>query len=60
MLNKATPGTYVPANGADYPGRRFGKSLKQIAQLVKADVGVEVAFAEMGGWDTHVNAGARA
>jgi uncharacterized protein (DUF1501 family) len=55
VLNKLTPGSYVAANGAVYPGGRFGESLKQIAQLVKADVGVEVAFAEMDGWDTHTN-----
>jgi uncharacterized protein (DUF1501 family) len=57
MLKKANPGVYVPARGANYPNGKFGESLKQIAQLVKADVGMEVAFAEMGGWDTHVNQG---
>ena len=46
---------YLPANGADYPDSRFGNSLKQIARLIKANVGLEVAFADMGGWDTHVN-----
>jgi uncharacterized protein (DUF1501 family) len=46
---------YTPANGAEYPDTRFGNSLKQIARLIKADVGLEVAFADMGGWDTHVN-----
>src|SRR6202162_3729490 len=46
---------YTPANGARYPGGKFGQSLQQIARLIKADVGVEVAFAEIGGWDTHVN-----
>ena len=59
MLKKANPGNYVPSNGANYPAGRYGDSLKQIAQLIKADVGVEVAFAEMGGWDTHVNEGPR-
>lgn len=59
LLKKAIPGTYIPANGATYPGGRFGESLKQIAQLIKADVGVEVAFAESGGWDTHTNETAR-
>lgn len=49
---------YQAQNGAKYPGGNFGKSLQQIAQLIKADVGVEVAFAESGGWDTHVNQGA--
>ena len=46
---------YTPANGAEYPDTKFGNSLKQIARLIKADVGLEVAFADMGGWDTHVN-----
>jgi uncharacterized protein (DUF1501 family) len=31
--------------------------LMQIAQLIKAGVGLQVAFAEAGGWDTHVNEG---
>jgi uncharacterized protein (DUF1501 family) len=47
--------TYVPASGANYGNGGFGKSLQQIAQLIKANVGVEVAFADIGGWDTHVN-----
>ncbi len=47
--------TYVPANGATYPNGGFGRSMQQIAQLIKANVGVEVAFADIGGWDTHVN-----
>jgi uncharacterized protein (DUF1501 family) len=46
---------YTPANGAKYPGGKFGQNLQQIARLIKADVGIEVAFAEIGGWDTHVN-----
>jgi len=46
---------YVPANGAKYPNGRFGQSLQQIARLIKSDVGLEVAFADIGGWDTHVN-----
>lgn len=57
MLRHVNPGTYIPANGAEYPTTAFGNSLKQIAQLIKADMGVEVAFADMGGWDTHVNQG---
>jgi uncharacterized protein (DUF1501 family) len=47
--------SYVPQNGAQYPNGRLAQSLRQIAQLIKADVGVEVAFADVGGWDTHVN-----
>ncbi len=57
MLESANPGRYSPANGARYPSGRLGRSLRQIAQLIKADLGVEMAFADMGGWDTHVNQG---
>lgn len=46
---------YKPANGARYPAGRLGQGLQQIASLIKADAGLEVAFADMGGWDTHVN-----
>jgi len=57
MLKAADPLQYKPAAGADYPRGRFGDSMKQIAQLLKADLGVEVAFADIGGWDHHVNEG---
>ena len=57
-LQRMNLASYTPANSAAYPAGKFGESLKQIAQLVKADVGLEVAFAETGGWDTHVNQGA--
>ena len=56
-LKAVDPGRYQPANGASYPATAFGQALKQIAQLIKSDVGLEVAFAEAGGWDTHVNQG---
>lgn len=46
---------YTPANGARYPNARLGQSLQQIARIIKADVGLEVAFTDVGGWDTHVN-----
>jgi uncharacterized protein (DUF1501 family) len=46
---------YTPANGVHYPGGRLGQSLQQIARIIKADVGLEVAFTDVGGWDTHVN-----
>ena len=58
MLKDADPSRYAPANGAEYPRSAYGEALKQIAQLVKADVGLEVAFAESGNWDHHVNEGA--
>ena len=57
MLRSADPEKYTPAPGANYPRGRFGDSLRQVAQLVKANLGVEVAFADIGGWDHHVNEG---
>ena len=54
ILKKVQSAPYTPANGASYPAGRFGDSLRQIAQLIKANVGVEVAFADYGGWDHHV------
>jgi uncharacterized protein (DUF1501 family) len=57
MLKSADPSKYKPAVGADYSKGRFGDSLKQLAQLIKANLGVQVAFADIGGWDHHVNEG---
>ena len=58
MLQSANPQRYQPENGADYPRSQFGQRLREIAQLIKSGVGIEVAFADVGGWDTHVNQGA--
>ena len=57
MLKSANPQKYAPGNGAEYPRSQFGQRLLQIAQLIKSDVGLEIAFADVGGWDTHVNQG---
>ena len=57
QLKKINPESYQPENGADYPKSRFGQSLQEIAELFKADVGLEVAFLDSGGWDHHVNEG---
>jgi len=57
MLRAANPRRYQPEHGAEYPRSQFGQRLLQIAQLIKADVGLEIAFADVGGWDTHVNQG---
>ncbi|HJZ79357.1 MAG TPA: DUF1501 domain-containing protein [Pyrinomonadaceae bacterium] len=56
-LKQVNPAQYKPENGAVYPQSPFGNALKQTAQLIKAGVGLEVAFADVGGWDTHVNEG---
>lgn len=57
QLRSITGSGYEPARQAKYPAGNFGRALQQIAQLIKADVGLEIAFAESGGWDTHVNQG---
>jgi uncharacterized protein (DUF1501 family) len=57
ILRAANPKQYEPRNGAEYPRSQFGQRLRQIAQLIKSDVGLEIAFADVGGWDTHVNQG---
>lgn len=44
---------YYPANGAQYPDSDFGYALRQVAQLIKAEVGLEIACVDIGGWDTH-------
>ena len=57
MLKANDPGQYRPAAGANYPRGRFGDALRQTAQLIKGNLGVQVAFTDIGGWDHHVNEG---
>jgi len=58
MLRTTNPQQYTPASGVQYPSSPFGQTLQQIAHLVKSKVGLQVAFADIGGWDTHANQGA--
>ena len=58
MLKQVNPAQFQPENGAQYANGQFGQPLQQIAQLIKANVGLEVAFADVQGWDTHANQGA--
>ena len=48
---------YVPANGAAYPQTEFGRGMRSLAALIKADAGLEAAHIDIGGWDTHANQG---
>ncbi|MFZ1750643.1 MAG: DUF1501 domain-containing protein [Saprospiraceae bacterium] len=57
MVEKLNFKNYTPDHTAKYPASPLGNSLKQIAQLIKSDVGLEIAFAESTGWDTHFNQG---
>jgi uncharacterized protein (DUF1501 family) len=51
------PDRYQPANGALYPESEFGLGLRQVATLIKAEVGLEVVCLDLGGWDTHIAQG---
>ncbi len=56
MIQALNRGNYIPANGAQYAqGGELGRNLQQVARLIKADAGVEAAFAEINGWDHHGN-----
>ena len=57
FLRKANPEQYQPASGVQYPRSPFGSSLRQVAQMIRANVGLEVAFVESNGWDHHVAEG---
>ena len=58
QLKEANPAQYEPAAGAQYANNQaFARSLRQVAQIIKADLGLEVAFVDVGGWDTHSNQG---
>lgn len=48
---------YTPQNGANYPATLFGQRMRDVAALVKADVGVECVSVDFHGWDLHVNLG---
>jgi uncharacterized protein (DUF1501 family) len=57
FLKKMDPARYTPAAGVEYPRGDYGSALRQVAQLLKAEVGVEMAFTEIGGWDHHAAEG---
>lgn len=56
-LRAADPARLAAADHARYPRGPLGDGLKQVAQLIKADLGVELAFVESGGWDHHAAEG---
>lgn len=53
LLQSVNIAGYVPANGAVYPNSGFGRALRSVAALIKADVGIEAAQVDVGNWDTH-------
>jgi uncharacterized protein (DUF1501 family) len=57
LIESTNPGDYAASNGAVYPNGSFGDNLQAIAQLIKMQVGMQVATIDLGGWDTHENQG---
>lgn len=57
LLERVDPAQHRPAHGAEYPPGEFGTQMLQIAQMIKSGIGLEIVFAELGGWDHHVNEG---
>ena len=57
IMQKLNPAQYRPSDGAQYPDTPYGQALMQVAQLIKADVGLQVACADIGDWDTHIGQG---
>ncbi|MCE7985270.1 MAG: DUF1501 domain-containing protein [Caldilinea sp. CFX5] len=53
ILAKLNPDAYRSAGALPYPESELGMALKQVAMLIKAEVGLEVAAIDHGGWDTH-------
>lgn len=56
-LNRLDPKSYKPSHGAVYPKSDLGSALEQVAFLNRAEVGLEIAALDKGGWDTHVAQG---
>ena len=48
---------YSPSGGAAYPDGDLGGALRDVAQLVKAGVGLRLAAVDLGDWDMHVDLG---
>ena len=54
---KALEAAQATVSTGDYPGGGLGHQLRTIAQVIKANVGLEVAQADYGGWDHHSDQG---
>ncbi len=57
LLQSVNFNGYAPMNSAVYPNTSFGRALKSVATLIRADVGIEAAQVDIGGWDTHAAQG---
>jgi uncharacterized protein (DUF1501 family) len=57
ILERAKLEEIAPQNGAEYPRSPLGKRLQDVARMIRADIGLEIAATDIGGWDTHVAQG---
>jgi len=57
IVSNINTDTYIPENGSVYPNTTYGRRLRETAQLIKEDVGLELVTVDIGGWDTHSNQG---
>jgi uncharacterized protein (DUF1501 family) len=58
LYNASTePTGYQPSGGANYGSSGFGVQLRNLAQMIKAGLGLNVATVDIGGWDTHQGQG---
>ena len=56
-LNKVDPDEAKPEGGSEYPDTPVGRAFREVAFLIKQDLGLEVACLDAGGWDTHITQG---
>jgi uncharacterized protein (DUF1501 family) len=56
-IEKLDVKSYQPSGGAAYPDNALGKGFREVASLLKSDLGLEIACLEDTGWDTHVAQG---
>ncbi len=57
LVSQIDTANYLPSNSASYPATRYGRQLRQVAQLIKTNIGLEVATLDIGSWDTHSGQG---
>jgi len=57
ILKASKAESLAPANGAQYPRGPYGDALKEVSRLIRANVGLEIAFVESNGWDHHTGEG---
>ena len=55
MLQQELESEGMEASQGSPTPERFANTTRALARLMKGDTGIQVAFLQLGGWDTHVN-----